>query len=170
MSSRNNSNLFGPTSALSELTPVMLPAGLLRLGTRPVFTGSAPVSKTIGITDVAALAASAAARLPGAAITATLRSTSSAARAGRRPLWPCAHRYSITTFRPSSKPTELRPSWNARSRDSNNLGVSLPRYPTTGETVCWARPTRGQRAAAPLRTLRNARRFKLSPSVWDRIA
>ena len=47
-----------------------LPPGRLRLATRPSWTGSPPVSKTIGMVVVAAFAASAAGVLV-AAITAT---------------------------------------------------------------------------------------------------
>src|SRR5215813_10382466 len=54
----------------------MLPAGRLRLSTRPSFTGSEPTLKTMGIVLVAALAASAAVALPGVAMTATWRCTS----------------------------------------------------------------------------------------------
>ena len=44
-------------SALNQLIPVALPPGRLRLVTRPIFTGSPPMLKTIGIVAVAALAA-----------------------------------------------------------------------------------------------------------------
>jgi hypothetical protein len=50
--------------------------------------GSSPTPKTMGIAAVAALTASAAGMLAGAAITATRRSTSSAATAGRRSYRP----------------------------------------------------------------------------------
>src|SRR5262245_56401529 len=53
-----------------ELTPVMLPPGRFRLATRPSWTGSKPMLKTIGIVVVAALAASAVAELRGVAMTA----------------------------------------------------------------------------------------------------
>jgi hypothetical protein len=53
---------------------------------------------TIGIIEVAALAARAEASLPVAAITATLRPIRSAAIAGSRSSWPCAQQYSIATF------------------------------------------------------------------------
>ena len=62
---------------MRDLTPVALPPGRLRLATRPCATGSAPVPKTIGMLEVAALAASAPAVLAGAAITATCRRTRS---------------------------------------------------------------------------------------------
>src|SRR6516165_11859127 len=48
-----------PISAVAKfMTPVMLPPGRLRLATIPEATGSMPSSKTIGIVEVAALAAS----------------------------------------------------------------------------------------------------------------
>ena len=55
----------------------------LQLSTRPSLTGSAPVTKTIGIVLVAAFAANADGTSK-AQITATLRFTNSAARDGRR--------------------------------------------------------------------------------------
>src|SRR5262245_17477061 len=85
----------------SMVTPVTLPPGRLRLATRPIFTGSLPAVKTIGMVVVAALAASAEAVPPVAAITATLRRTSSAASTGSRLAWFSAHRYSIATLWPS---------------------------------------------------------------------
>jgi len=56
--------------------------GQLMLATRPALTGSSPTLKTIGIVEVAALAARARGGLPGTAITATLRRTRSAASCG----------------------------------------------------------------------------------------
>src|SRR6516164_8084570 len=53
----NNPSRFDPSRLLKTLTPVTLPPGRLRLSTRPALTGSSPVVKTIGIVDVAALAA-----------------------------------------------------------------------------------------------------------------
>jgi hypothetical protein len=55
-------------STFNDVTPVMLPPGRLRLGTSPAATGSAPVSKTIGIVVVAAFTASAPAILPAPTI------------------------------------------------------------------------------------------------------
>ena len=51
--------LWPPALRSKKLTPVRLPPGRLRLATRPSWTGSPPVAKTIGIVVVAALAASA---------------------------------------------------------------------------------------------------------------
>src|SRR5262249_38422967 len=60
----NSCNSSSPFSAIisvdNEVAPVTLPLGLFRLVTRPSWTGSPPVSKTIGMVKVAAFAASAA--------------------------------------------------------------------------------------------------------------
>ncbi len=73
-----------PVSTLMALIPVTLPPGRLRLATRPSWTGSPPVRKTIGIVVVAALAASTDADVPGVTMTATRRRTRSAANSGSR--------------------------------------------------------------------------------------
>src|SRR5215470_6770411 len=56
-SSCNNCNRFGAIPWFDCVTPVTLPPGRLRLGTRPSCTGSPPSSKTIGMVVVTALAA-----------------------------------------------------------------------------------------------------------------
>jgi hypothetical protein len=61
----NNPTRLDPSSPAMELTPVTLPPGRLRLATRPVWTGSPPALKTIGMVVVADLAAAAAVVLPG---------------------------------------------------------------------------------------------------------
>jgi hypothetical protein len=65
-------------------TPVMFPPGRLKLATSPRSTGSAPMLKTMGMVDVAALAATVAGAPPIGTITATCRATRSAASAGKR--------------------------------------------------------------------------------------
>jgi len=71
ITSCSSSSPFAPiTSIANEAAPVTLPLGRLRLVTRPRLIGSPAVSNTIGIVEVAALAASAAGVLV-AAITAT---------------------------------------------------------------------------------------------------
>jgi hypothetical protein len=57
-----------PKAVVKKFMPVALPPGRARLATRPNFTGSPPTAKTIGIVWVAALAASAEAKPPVAAI------------------------------------------------------------------------------------------------------
>ncbi len=77
-------NCFAINVLARKLTPVTLPPGRFMLATRPNFTGSAPIANTIGMLEVAPLAASAAAVALPVAITATRRATNSAASAGRR--------------------------------------------------------------------------------------
>ena len=66
----------------TSVTPVTLPPGRLRLSTSPNITGSLPMTKTIGMVEVAALAA----RIVGvpavATMTDTRRSTRPAANIG----------------------------------------------------------------------------------------
>ena len=68
---RSRSSRFGPTSAFKVATPVTLRPGRFRVGTNPAATGSAPVANMMGMVEVVAFAASAAAVLPGVAITFT---------------------------------------------------------------------------------------------------
>ena len=97
----SNSNRFWPSWTANVVAPVRFPPGRLKLVTSPCSTGSLPVTNTIGIVEVAALAGSPVG-VPVAAITLTCRRTRSAANAGRRSYWPSADRYSIFTFRPST--------------------------------------------------------------------
>src|SRR5262249_33532795 len=80
----SNSSRLGASVLYRKLVPVTLPPGRLMLETRPSLTGSPPIEKTIGMVAVAALAASGAAALWIATITATWRRTRSAASAGNR--------------------------------------------------------------------------------------
>src|SRR5829696_174383 len=80
-SSRSMASRFGARSAEMMVMPVALPPGRARLDTMPSFTGSPPITKTIGIDDVTLLAASADVEPPAATRTATGSRTSSAASA-----------------------------------------------------------------------------------------
>ena len=60
----NNCNCFATNLLARKLTPLTLPPGRFMLTTRPNFTGSAPIANTMGMLEVAALAASAAAVAP----------------------------------------------------------------------------------------------------------
>ncbi len=82
--SRTNSSRFQSSPTVRKLTPVALPFGFARLLTRPSLTGSSATLNTIGIIEVAALAASAAGMPPTVIITATRRPTNSAAIDGSR--------------------------------------------------------------------------------------
>src|SRR5262249_29016558 len=98
--SRNSPRRFGSISVVSKVTPIALPPGGLTLWTRPALTGSPPNRNTIGMVEVARLAASAAGSPPAVVNTLTPRLTRSAAIAGRRSYWPRAQRNSIATFWP----------------------------------------------------------------------
>src|SRR5215813_6943440 len=87
-SSCSSSSRFGASSRAKLVTPVTLPPGRLRLATSPTSTGSTPTPKTIGISPVAALAASAEAVPPALTRTATR----SAAGRHRPPLRPSGRR------------------------------------------------------------------------------
>jgi hypothetical protein len=67
-----------------SVTPVTLPPGRLKLSTKPSLTGSPPIPNTIGIVDVARLAARGEGSPPMAVSTSTRRLTRSAAMAGKR--------------------------------------------------------------------------------------
>ena len=97
----SNSNCLAVNALTKKLTPVALPPGRFRLATRPNLMGSLPVTKTMGIVVVAALAASAESVPPVVTSTSTGWRRSSATKAGRRSYWPCAQRYSsshVLTF------------------------------------------------------------------------
>ena len=49
-----SSSRFGPSEVVNTWTPVVLPPGRLKLLTSPSWTGSLPLTKTIGIVGVAA--------------------------------------------------------------------------------------------------------------------
>ena len=67
---------------------MILPPGRLKLVTTPALTGSAALTKTIGMVAVAAFATLAGSLPPVATITATLRSRSSPAKLVRRSYCP----------------------------------------------------------------------------------
>ena len=92
LSSRNIPSRFDPRSLVSMATPVALPAGRLRLATRPIFTGSPPTEKTIGVVAVAYFAASATDAPPVAISTATPWRRRSSTIAGN-----CSKRFSRRT-------------------------------------------------------------------------
>src|SRR5262249_48371069 len=143
-----------------KLMPVALPPGRARLATRPNLTGSSPTPNTIGIVEVAALAASEAGLLPGVAITATRRRTRSAMSDGKRSYWPSSQWYSTITFWPSTVPVSLRPMRNAAPKRAESLGDRALRKPTIGTAVCcWARAASGHADAPPIALMKSRRRI-----------
>jgi len=89
---------FPTVSSWSLENPVTFPPGRARLATRPIPTGSLTNMKTIGIVELAFLAASAG-RVPlFAMIRSTLRPTRSAANAGEQGEgFFCDHNISLLT-------------------------------------------------------------------------
>src|SRR5262245_27305094 len=71
INSRSKASRLASISLRNMLTPVALPPGRLRPATRPSFTGSSPVIKTMGTVDVTAFATSPEAWPPAVTITAT---------------------------------------------------------------------------------------------------
>jgi hypothetical protein len=84
--SRSNCNRFGASSPDKLTIPVMFAPGRLRLATRPVATGSAPVAKTMGIVVVATFAGRAV-TMPSATITPTPRAEPWRRSSGWRSGW-----------------------------------------------------------------------------------
>src|SRR6516225_9636471 len=158
-SSRSSPTCFPPSAPNKLITPVMFPPGRLRLATRPAWTGSPPLTNTIGIVVVAALAASAEVSPPLVTMTATRRVTKSSARAGRRSYWPSPQRNAIATFLPSMYPASFRPSRNAASMGTSLSGDRALKYPISGIPGCCARPANGHKTAAPPTRPINSRRL-----------
>src|SRR5262245_15569473 len=109
----------------------MLPPGRFRLAARPDFNGSAPVAITIGIVEVAALAARGAPAAPNVTITATFRRTRSEASCPSM-IGPCPQRNSNATFRPSIYPASRRPALKSDSAPLSASGELVLRNPITG--------------------------------------
>src|SRR6266480_3667467 len=139
--------------------PVMLPPGRARLATRPVPTGSPAAAKTMGMTDVACLAATIAA-VADVTMTSTLRRTSSAAISSKRSVRPSAQRYSIATVRPSIQPSSRSRCTNAANHWPCDEGVPGTRNPMVGSfPACCAWAASGNAAAAPPSNLVKSRLF-----------
>ena len=126
-SSWSSSRCFPPRSAAMRLSPVMFPPGRARLATSPLPNGSPAAVMTMGIVAVALLAAMGAS-VPPAAMTSTLRRTSSAANYGSKSSRFSAYRRSKTTFFPSTQPNPRRASGRA-DRNSGETPVPALRMP-----------------------------------------
>src|SRR5262249_16518586 len=128
--------------------PVRWPPGRARLATRPLPTGSSTSAKTIGMTDDACFAATAA--FPPVTMTSTLSRTNSAAISAKRSLRPSAQRYWIATVRPSIQPSFVRtlpktaspcaPAGGPRRAEvADSWEFCRPlRAPRKGPRRCWA--------------------------------
>jgi hypothetical protein len=92
---------FALISASMIVTPVTFLPGRPRLETRPLPRASALLAITIGMVEVACMAARMAS-VTSATMTSGLRLTSSAAKAGKRLSPPSWYRQSMTRFCPST--------------------------------------------------------------------
>ena len=107
-SSLSSCTCFPAISEALMATPVMLPPGCPRFGTRPISTGAYTATKTIGI-DVVALLAAIAHDEFRARMTSTFNRTNSSANCGSWSRLPSVDRNSQTRFRPSTYPRSRRP-------------------------------------------------------------
>jgi hypothetical protein len=98
---------------------------------------------------------------PAVAITLTLRRTRSAANSCSRLTSSSAHRYSIATFRFSTKPASASPFRNADRRGLNAPGDESPRKPISGIASCCARDAAGHPAAVQHNKPRRSRRLMM---------
>ena len=137
-------------------SPVTLPPGRARLATMPLPTGSPAIANTIGIVEVACIAAVAA--LPTEKMTSTLSRTNSAANSANRSLRPSAQRYSIATVRPSIQPSSRSRCTKAAVHWLQFEGVLAPRNPMVSSLPgCCARAASGHAAAPPTRVMKSRR-------------
>ena len=159
--SRKSSSRLAATSVCWIDRPVTLPPGRARLATRPVPTGSPAAAMTIGMTDVACLAATTAS-VADVTMTSTLRRTNSAAISAKRSLRPSAQRYSIVMVRPSIQPSSRRRCTKAVTHWPWDEGVPATRNPMVGSLAgcCCARAASGHAAAAPPSVAKNSLRPK----------
>src|SRR5262245_10497243 len=123
----------------------------------PVPTGSPAVAKTIGITDVACLAASGG-RVLCVTITSTLSRTNSAAISANRSLRPSAQRYSIVRLRPSLQPNSRNRWTKAAVHSLCAAAVPEPSKPMSAGLLRCACAASGHTAAAPPSSATNPRR------------
>src|SRR6516162_3762508 len=150
--SRKSSRRLPARSRLWFDRPVTLPPGRARLAIRPVPTGSPAPAKTMGMTDVASMAATTTA-VPDVTMTSTLRWTNSAAISAARSVRPSAQRYSIAMVRPSIQPSSRSRCTKAATHWPWVAGVAEPKYPMVGRVPgCCARAATGHAIVAPPRS------------------
>jgi hypothetical protein len=125
--SRNSASRLPARSVACIDRLVTLPPGRARLATRPLPTGSSTSAKTIGTTDDACFAATAA--FPPVTITSTLSRTNSAAISAKRSVRPSAQRYWMATVRPSIQPSSCSRRTKAAVHGAQAEGAAVPRNP-----------------------------------------
>src|SRR5476651_2652088 len=74
-------------------------------------------------------------------------------------------RYSIATFRPSTRPVSVRPCRKAAIRDAYAPADVLLRSPITGIVGCCPSAVSGHAATAPPRSVMNSRRRISAPEL-----
>ena len=155
----SSSSRFGPTSTFNAVTPVRLPPGRLRLATRPTWTGSTPVVKTIGIVVVAAFAASAAGTV--ACGNHGHLTTNQIGRQRRQSivlaLRPAILDRHVLTLDIAGFLQALAERGHVSARIRS--GDAPLRNPITGIAGCCARAASGHAAAAPPSSVTNSRRL-----------
>ena len=160
--SRRSSRRLGALSVDCDDRPVTLPLGRARFSTSPSPTGSPADANTIGMTDVACLAARTDG-VPCVTITSTLSRTSSVAISASRSFCPSAQRYSIRTVRPSIQPSSRSRFTKADVHWLQLEDVPVPKNPIIGIARCCARAENGHVTAALPRKLMKARRCMSAP-------
>ena len=146
--SRNSASRLPARSVDCIDRPVTLPPGRARLATRPLPTGSSTSAKTIGTTDDARFAATAA--FPPVTMTSTLSRTNSAAISAKRSVRPSAQRYWIATVRPSIQPSSCSRCTKAAVHGPQAEAAAVPKNPIVGSFAgCCARAASGHVAAPP---------------------
>ena len=158
--SRNSPSRFA--ARRSRRMPVMFPPGRLKLATSPAFTGSPPLTKTIGMVDVAAFAASA--RQCRHLRRSRRRRAHKIGRKGRQPIIVAdgmsVFDVHVLAFHVAGFSLA---GGGSRPEDGNCPADSALRKPTTGIAACCACAASGHAAAAPPSSVMNSRRFIRSP-------
>ena len=166
--SLSNCSRFDTSSGPRKVVPVTLPPGRARLEASSSSTGSAMPMPTIGIDEVAFLAARTAG-VAKATIASTRCPTSSCASSLSLFTSPSANLRSNAMFCPSTNPSARIAGMNASivfklaSDLSPRPSESMPIRATF--VACWACAASGQPAAAPPRNVMNSRRLIASPTL-----
>ena len=154
---------LAPSTFMKLLMPVTFPAGRLRLATKPTLTGSSPMTKTIGIVSVAALAA----RAPGnvcVAMTAGPRLTRSVASRGQSVKLTSRQAILEDYVLTLEKPPSRRPCRKASASGSKPSAVPPPRKPISVSRVAARAPSTATMPCRRLRRIARTASFQ-SPAI-----
>ena len=163
-SSCSNSSRFAASSVVKMLTPVMLPPGRFRLATSPALTGSVAGPEYDRNRRRRRLRRNGRGRCPSSTITATCRSTSSAAKSRQSivlALRPAIFDRDISAL----DIADFFQALDETGRPDARIGQPnvAAENPTTGIAGCCARAASGHAAAAPPSSVMNSRRIIRSP-------